>query len=203
VACRRGIVVVCLAAIVPIALVMLLRLTIYDGVRHVLFVIPMLAVIAAGGWVAMLPLLRRIPVIAALATGAYIGHVLVTLAVLHPLEYTAMNALAGGTRGASGRFELDYWSLAATEALRRLEDRLNHDPDLRTADAPPSILICIPWRETLVEPMLRRPWIIEGDISKADFIISTERWTCAEGLSLTLVDEVKRFDRAFARTYLR
>jgi hypothetical protein len=26
-----------------------------------------------------------------------------------------MNALTGGTRGAYGKFELDYWSLAATE----------------------------------------------------------------------------------------
>jgi hypothetical protein len=33
----------------------------------------------------------------------------------------AMNALTGGTRGAYDKFELDYWSAAATEALRRLE----------------------------------------------------------------------------------
>ena len=32
-----------------------------------------------------------------------------------------MNALTGGTRGAYDKFELDYWSAAATEALRRLE----------------------------------------------------------------------------------
>ena len=29
----------------------------------------------------------------------------------------AMNALTGGTRGAYDKFELDYWSAAATEAL--------------------------------------------------------------------------------------
>jgi len=59
--------------------------------------------------------------------GAYIGSIVTTLAALHPLEYVAMNALAGGTRGAHGRFELDYLSAAATEALRRLEHRLDYD----------------------------------------------------------------------------
>src|SRR5260221_12668247 len=48
-------------------------------------------------------------------------HIISGGAMLHPLEYVAMNALAGGTRGAYENFELDYWSAAASEALRRLE----------------------------------------------------------------------------------
>jgi hypothetical protein len=86
----------------------------YDGIRHVLFVVPMLAILAGVGWVAILPLLRRAPIVAAVAAGAYVGSLVLTLAVLHPLEYVAMNALAGGTRGAYDRFEQDYWSAAAT-----------------------------------------------------------------------------------------
>jgi hypothetical protein len=82
------------------------------------------AVVAGLGWRALLPPLNRAPVIAAVVAGAYVGSIVATLAVLHPLEYVAMNALAGGTRGAYGNFELDYWSAAATEALRRLEHRL-------------------------------------------------------------------------------
>jgi hypothetical protein len=200
---RRALLVVCLAAFLPPAFLIVQRATLYDGVRHVLFVIPMLAIIAAAGFSALLPLLRRHPVISAAAAGAYVGHVVVTLAALHPLEYAAMNALAGGTRGAHQRFELDYWSIAATEAVRRLESRLDHDPALRAAELAPSILICIPWREAMVAPMLKRPWTIETDIEKADFIIATERWPCAEKLAVTLIDEVRRFDRVFARTYMR
>ncbi len=200
---RRAILVVGVAAILPPAFLIAQRATLYDGVRHLLFVIPMLAVLAGAGLVALLPLLRRVPVIAALVAGGYTGYVVVTLALLHPLEYTAMNAFAGGTRGAHEKFELDYWSIAATEALRRLEHRLDYDPALLRAEAPPSILICIPWREGMVGPMLRRPWAIETDADKADFIIATERWPCADKLSVTLIDEVKRFDRAFARTYMR
>jgi hypothetical protein len=79
--------------------------------------------------------------------GAYIGSIVATLAALHPLEYVAMNALAGGTRGAYGNFELDYWSAAATEALRRLEHRLDYDLSILPAETAPSILICIGSRE--------------------------------------------------------
>jgi hypothetical protein len=114
-----------------------------------------------------------------------------------------MNALAGGTRGAYDNFELDYWSVAATEALRRLERRLDYDLPNGFAEAPPSILICIPWREQMVEPILKRPWLIETDPDKADFIIETQRSRCAAGKPVVLIDEVKRSDRSFAWVYAR
>ena len=138
------------AVILPLAFLVVQHATIYNGIRHVLFVIPMLAVIAGGGLRELLPLLHRLPIIAAITGGAYTGSIITTLAALHPLEYVAMNALAGGTRGAHGRFELDYLSAAATEALRRLEHRLDYDVSIRSPEAPPSILICIPWREEKV-----------------------------------------------------
>ena len=127
------------------------------------------------------------------------GSIVVTMAALHPLEYIAMNALAGGTRGAYQRFELDYWSAAATEALRRLERRLDHEKAF--TETPPSITICIPWREWMVGPMLHKPWKIETDPEQADFIIETERSRCAAKVPTTLIDEVKRFDRTFAWIY--
>jgi hypothetical protein len=203
VARRRAILIVAAAVILPVGFLIIQRATLYDGIRHVLFVIPMLAVLAGVGFWALLPLLRRAPVIAAVAVGAYVGGVAATLAALHPLQYVAMNALVGGTQGAYGKFELDYWSVAATEALRRLERRLDYDPAVRAADTPPSILICIPWREHLVNPMLKRPWIVETDPEQADFIIATERSRCADNRSVVLIDEVKRFDRTFAWIYAR
>ncbi|MGZ5881580.1 MAG: hypothetical protein ACXWJO_07455 [Xanthobacteraceae bacterium] len=199
---RAGLVVAA-AVILPLAFLIIQRATVYNGIRHVLFVIPMLAVLAGAGWRALLPLLRRVPIIAAVVGGAYAGGIVATLAALHPLEYVAMNALAGGTRGAYERFELDYWSLAATEALRRLERRVDYDTSVRSAETPPSILICIPWRESNVSAMLQRPWIVETDPDKADFIIATELWPCGRDKPVELIDEVKRFDRTFAWIYAR
>ena len=93
---------------------------------------------------------------------------------------------------------------AATEAVRRLESRLKTDrPVGASAAKQPSILIGIPWRQWAVAPMLTQLWTIETDAEKADYVIETERWRCAAGLGLDLIDEVKRFDRSFAWTYSR
>ena len=53
---------------------------IYDGIRHVLFVIPMLAIIAGAGFRMVLPLVRRVALVFAVAAGLYVGNVVVTLA---------------------------------------------------------------------------------------------------------------------------
>jgi hypothetical protein len=127
-----------------------------------------------------------------------------TLAVLHPLEYIATNGVVGGVAGAYGRFDLDYWAAAATVALRRLESRLDYEQPDRFAENPPSITICMTFREHEVAPLFRRPWRLETDPAKADFLIATERWHCADDVSdAILIDEVKRFGGPFAWIYAR
>jgi hypothetical protein len=199
----RGALLICAAVALPFGFLIVQHATMYDGVRHVLFVIPMLAVLAGGGMALLLPLLRCAPVLSALAGGAYVGSVIMTLVALHPLEYIALNALAGGMRGGYGKFEHDYWAVAATVALRELEHRLDYDRSIIAREIPPHILICIPFREHMTGPMLRRPWIIETDPRKADFIIETERGRCARDEPVALIDQVERLDRAFAWSYTR
>jgi hypothetical protein len=192
------------AVILPTGFIIVRHSTLYDGIRHVLFVIPMLAVIAAAGFVRLLPHLCRLPRLCAAIGGTSAGAAVWMLAVLHPLEYVAVNDFAGGIAGAYGRFDLDYWSVAATVALRRLERRLDLEVPGRFAEAPPSLAICMGTRETVVAPMFGRPWRLEAEPRKADFIIATERWHCGDDIpGAVLIDEVTRFDRAFAWTYRR
>jgi hypothetical protein len=200
VARARGILVVAMAALAPIAFIIITRASLYDGVRHILFTLPPLAVLAAWSLSRCFPLIRRFPVPFAALAAAQIGAVLFVLVRLHPLEYIATNAFAGWTPGSYGRFELDYWSIAATPALRRLEKRTLGE----TADnAAPRITICIPWRENMVAPMFRRPWRVEQNPRDADFIIETERYHCAHDTQDTLIDQVMRFDKPFAWTFRR
>jgi len=63
------------------------------------------------------------------------------------------------------------------------------------------VLVCLGWREQLAGVMFRRNWIAETDPHKADYLIATERWPCADGTTAVLVDEVTRFGRPFARIY--
>jgi hypothetical protein len=195
--------IVWVAGILPIAAIILQHSTLYDGIRHVLFVIPMLAVIAGFGFLRLAPLLRRFPMTTATVAGAYVGHAVLTFVLLHPLQYAAFNVFAGGVIGTYGRFEQDYWSLAVLPALRRLEDQLDRDDPGRFATNPPSIKLCIGFHEEMVAPMFGRPWRLEDEASKADFIIESERWRCAKHLPVIVVDELKRFGLPFARVLAR
>jgi hypothetical protein len=193
------------ALLLPMGSIIVAHSTLYDGVRHVLFLVPLLAAVGGYGLIRLLPILERCWLPATVLGGAYVGLVVWNLGALHPLEYIAMNSLAGGVRGAYGRFDLDYWASAAAVAARRLEHRLDYEPPSGAfASRLPSITICMGYREALVAPLLRRPWRIEVDPAKADYVVATERWPCADDLrNLVLIDEVKRFGRSFAWVYAR
>jgi hypothetical protein len=197
----RNVLLVWVAAAAPVGFLMITHATFYDGVRHTLFVIPMLALLAGWALVRVAAALGRGRLVAGALATAYGGALLTNLAMLHPLEYIATNALAGGTAGSYGRFELDYWSAAATEALHRLEDHL--DQAGAFARGTPGILVCIPYREYMTGIMLDPKWRLELDPDKADFVIESERSRCAaDKAALVPIDQVKRYDRAFAWTYV-
>jgi hypothetical protein len=199
----RNVLLLVAAIVLPIASIMILGTTLYDGVRHLMFIIPVMALLAAGAVLYVWPaLLRRRAVALAViaAAGIHVGATAVTLVRLHPLEYVNMNALAGGVAGAYGRFDLDYWGAAATTALRDLEKRLDQDISGRFMHSPPRITVCIPWMESRIKPLLRRDWIVETTPRDADFMIGTERNNCGQDFA-TLIGEVKRLDRTFAWTY--
>jgi hypothetical protein len=201
VARSRSILIVWVAAAAPVLFLIFEHATLYDGIRHTLFVIPMLALIAGWAIVRLFQSLGRAGIPAAVLVVLYAAGVLQNLVMLHPLEYVATNRIAGRIAGSYGRFDLDYWSAAATEALRRLETRL--DNEAAASRSLPSIQICIPYREHLVEPMLRGKFRLELDRDKADFLIETERARCAaDDPDFALIDEVTRSGHAFAWTYV-
>lgn len=194
----RQMLIVWAAAFLPIAFVIFDHSTLYNGIRHILFVIPMLALVAGAGFAWTFRRLRRFPIPVAAAIGAYVAYQSYVLAALHPLEYVAFNSIAGGVRGAYARFDMDYWSAAATIALRHLEQRVPFENG-----APgPKLLICIPWREPYTDVMYRKPWTLVTDPREADYIIKTESAPdCTQNEPVQLIDEVRRFGRAFAWTY--
>ena len=103
----------------PVATAMILHSTLYDGVRHFLFVIPPLAILAAAGIESGLgPSVPR--AIRTLIAGVVVVAALVTasdMVVLHPYESVYFNRIvAGGLPGVKGRFETDYWGNSYREA---------------------------------------------------------------------------------------
>ena len=84
--------------------------TIYDGVRHLLFTYPPFVVLAAAGWRGSLESPSWKPkTLVAVALGLGLLEPAVFQWRNHPNQAVYFNALAGGPRGAFGRYELDYW----------------------------------------------------------------------------------------------
>ena len=107
-------------AAVPVLLAILMGSTLYDGLRHVLFIIPVLVVLAAAGWTGLLfgwtgSWLGRSAAIVLLAAG--VVHAIASTVRFHPHQTAYFNELVGGPRGAVAKFDLDYWGNCFLEAV--------------------------------------------------------------------------------------
>jgi hypothetical protein len=106
-------------AIFPVVLVIIQHSTLYDGFRHLLFIYPILVVLAAAGWAASLaagrdPWARRTTA-ALLVVG--LVNVLAFDVRAHPNQTVYFNELIGGPRGAFARYDMDYWGNCVLQAV--------------------------------------------------------------------------------------
>ena len=106
-------------AALPVVLAIVKHSTLYDGIRHLLFVYPVIAALAAAGWSGCL--LERSRRFVRLTGAALIAVGLADVLAFHarsyPNEAVYFNALVGGPRGAEGRYELDYWGNCVLQAV--------------------------------------------------------------------------------------
>ena len=109
-----------------LAIQMITEAQVYNGYRQFLFTIPFLCIGAGYGLVALGNLggrmVARIGVLAVFVIFA--GWSTFTMASLFPYQYSAYNALVGGTAGAENRYYIDVWRSAQREALQLIEDQL-------------------------------------------------------------------------------
>ncbi|EWY37911.1 hypothetical protein N825_16035 [Skermanella stibiiresistens SB22] len=119
----------------------------YDNIRHVLFLIPLLAVIA--GLVLdrfdrlLIPArAQRIAVWSAVA-GFLVYHLGVMVA-LHPDEYIYFNAFVGGVPGAADRFDMDFWSNSLAETTTAMVAKITASEGPSALWEPHTVAICGP-----------------------------------------------------------
>ena len=121
---RAALLSVALAATLPILIAVVTRPVVYNGIRHIVFVLPPFAVLGglAATWIwQRLQAYGRTAVIAGgLALLAGLASPVVDMVRLHPYEYTDYNHLAGGVQGARKDFMLDYWGLSFKQASQQL-----------------------------------------------------------------------------------
>jgi hypothetical protein len=120
------IIVVVIGIVFPVVYAIIIKAVLFDGMRHFIFVLPLVAVLAAVVadrgliWLARFRYRQAIYVTLALYGLAHVS----IMTILHPDQYVYYNAFVGGVRGAQHKFNLDYWANSYAEVVQGLEDYL-------------------------------------------------------------------------------
>jgi dolichyl-phosphate-mannose-protein mannosyltransferase len=190
------------AATLPLVIAMVKRPALYNGIRHFIFVIPPMAVLAgvafawAMNWLKQYRRSWQPAAVAIFAFGLLLP--LGEMIRLHPYQYTHFNHIAGTVRGADDLYMLDYWGLALKQASDGLREEI-----AERKEAPPhgrkwKVAVCGPQRPAQVA--LGPDFTIGWDSHAADFAMTLGEFYC-KGLSAPVMVEIKRDDVVFARVY--
>jgi Dolichyl-phosphate-mannose-protein mannosyltransferase len=199
---RAVLLLLALAAALPVALTVIARPAMYNGIRHFIFVMPPLAVLGglAGAW--LFERLARFgrPVLAAGAVAATAALVapIVEMVRLHPYQYTHFNHLAGGIRAADDHYMLDYWGLAFKQAADELRAKLTLGLESPPASRRWRVAVCGPHHPAKVE--LGPEFVTTYETKGADFALMLGEFYCAEYKAPVLV-KIEREGVVYARVY--
>lgn len=111
-----------IALIINFAIYIFLHPVVYSGLRHFLFLLPLVVIIAAMSAIELILHFKPLYIKAPILFLSLINIVMVLFAMrdLHPYEYIYFNEFAGGLKGANGNFETDYWGASYKEAVHWL-----------------------------------------------------------------------------------
>jgi hypothetical protein len=103
----------------PMVTTVVMGSTLYDGIRHLLFIYPVLVVLAVGGWTGLLRSTRPSWVRAGAAACVAVGLMsMLTFDIrFHPNQGVYFNSLVGGPRSAFARYDMDYWGNCVLQAV--------------------------------------------------------------------------------------
>lgn len=197
---RRDVALVTLAAVFPLICQVALQGPAFTGMRHFLFVLPPLAVLAGIGLSELIEALKTKSRWLAFGGLAAIVPCLVwetaTLVRLHPYENLAYNGLVGGLPGAYRRYDMDYWFNSMPEAIRRLETFLIERTPVETAQASKvySVAVCglkLSFEQNVTLPQLR--WDFGSEWAESEFFIATTHMNCDRDLDGEVIATVERF----------
>jgi hypothetical protein len=202
---RGEIALVSLTVIFPLACEVITEGPAFDGLRHFLFVVPALAILAGIGLdAAMRAFATRGRLVGSAALAVVTACFLwdsSTLVRLHPYEYLFYNPLVGGLEGASRRYDVDYWFSSMPEALRLLEAYLRRTEPVDASGPLPvySVAVCgerLPFEKSVTLPQLR--WDFKPEWNQSEFFIAPTQMNCDGDLDGKVIGTVERLGVAIA-----
>jgi len=190
---------VLLAVIVPLGHAVSSDPVLYNGLRHYMFLLPPLAVLATLGLRAAYHCVagrlgvRSGQAFLAACAALWLVHVS-TLVRLHPYESVAYNSFAGGVSGAAGRYEFDYWGnsiRAASLRLARMIATEEASGTPRPGFGPPyRVAVCA--EQIQADEYLPATFRMTTNWMAADFFISPIQDGCEKALDGTVIIDIKR-----------
>jgi Dolichyl-phosphate-mannose-protein mannosyltransferase len=194
---RRETALIAFAAFFPLICDVIMRGPAFSGMRHFLFTVPPIAVLAGLGIDGMLSRLSvRGPLAAAFGLALVLldlGWNATTLYRLHPDEYLFFNPLVGGLAGATGRYDTDYWVNIMPEAVGDLEHFLDRTEGPFGKSGPRRhylVAVCgeqLPFEK---EADARLAWT--RDLRHAEFFIAPTHMNCDRALDGKIVASIER-----------
>lgn len=176
----------------PVVYAVMIKAVLFDGMRHFIFVLPLIAALTAVLADRALNVLAHLP----FRRFAYGGLVLygfahiAVMAMLHPDEYIYYNGFIGGVEGAAGLFKLDYWANSYAEAVGGLEDHLRaeYGADLMNHDF--TVAVCGPPISAV--DFFPSNFIYSQNREDADFFIAFTKDDCDKSLPGKEIYHVQR-----------
>jgi hypothetical protein len=194
---RQETILITFAALFPLACEVIADGPAFSGLRHFLFTVPPIAVLAGLGLNCALARLGELHRAAAVAGLALIflgfGWDATTLYRLHPDEYLYFNPLVGGLAGASRRYDTDYWFNIMPEAVGDLEhflDRTEGTAGLARPRRHYTVVVCGERMQFEKEADARLEWT--KDIYSADFFIAPTNMNCDRYLDGRVIATIER-----------
>ena len=180
------------AVVFPVAYAIAIKAVLFDGMRHFLFVLPPIAVVAAVvadkglSWLDGFPYRRPVWTLLALYGFAHVA----IMAMLHPDQYVYYNAFVGGVEGAQHKFKLDYWANSYSEAVHGLEDYLRTEYGADFEDHEFTVGVCGP--PISADYYFPQNFRFTRRMAEADFFIAFTKDNCDRSLPGRPVYRVER-----------
>lgn len=171
----------------------------FTGMRHFLFLVPVIAALSGIGLDRALSLIQSRGQMYVSGTIAVIATCFLWNAVilfrLHPYEYLGYNSLVGGLDGASRRYDLDYWFNSMPEAIGELEAYLRRTEPVDTPKPLPvySVAVCgerLAFEKSRTLPQLQ--WDFKQEWNESEFFIAPTQLNCDADLDGKVVATVER-----------
>ncbi len=191
---RKQAMLVAFAAFVPLLSEVIVDGPAFTGMRHFLFTVPPIAVLAGLGLDGLLARLENVNRLAVAAAATVIalglGWNADTLYRLHPDEYLFFNPLVGGLAGASRNYDTDYWVNTMPEAVSDLEHYLDKTEGKMRPGFHYLVAVCSERVQFEKEADLRLEWT--RDVDRADFFIAPTNMNCDRARKGRIIATVER-----------